>query len=133
MVLIQSSTPATVTSIFNATIFFFPKVTISAFTQTENMNDSMNNVGVSTIQTIKNMNQESKQTLKEMGQSANPTGETIQQNASDFGANVSNYNLVCSRVKVVNNILNENNTINSFFSVPSYLFPFLDWNSSDSD
>ena len=47
-------------------------------------------------------------------------------------SNVSNYNLVCSRVKVVNNILNENNTINSFVSVPSYLFPFLDWNSSDS-
>ncbi len=66
MVLIQSSTPAAaITAIFIATIFFFPKVTISAFTQTENMNDSMNNVGVSTNQTTKNMNQESNQTLRD--------------------------------------------------------------------
>jgi hypothetical protein len=42
--------------------------------------------------------------------------------------NDSNYNLVCSRVKVVDYNLNENNTIISFFSVPSYLFLFLDLN-----
>ena len=61
---------------FIATIFFFPKVTISAFTQTENMNDSMNNDDLSK-QTMKNMNQESNQALKEMSQSTNQTGEAI--------------------------------------------------------
>ena len=78
MVVIRSSTPvAAVTAMFIATIFFFPKVTISAFTQTENMNDSMNNDDVSTNQTMKNMNQESNQALKEMSQSTNQTGEAI--------------------------------------------------------
>jgi hypothetical protein len=66
MVLIQSSTPA-VTAIFIVTLFFFPKIIISAFAQTENVNYSVNNVGISTNQTMKNMNQESNKTLKEMG------------------------------------------------------------------
>jgi hypothetical protein len=37
-------------------------------------------------------------------------------------SNGSNYNLVCSRVKVVDYNLNENKIIISFFSVPKYLF-----------
>ena len=47
--------------------------------------------------------------------------------------NDSNYNLVCSTVKVVTYNLDENNIIISFFSVPSYLFLFLDLNMFDSD
>jgi hypothetical protein len=56
MVVIQSSTPVEVIAIFIVAIFFFPTVTISAFAQAENMNDSKNNVGVSTNQTMKHMN-----------------------------------------------------------------------------
>ncbi len=89
MVLIQSSTAAAVTAIFIVTIFLFPTITVSAFAQTESMNQSMNNAGDSANQTMKNMSQESNQTLKEMSQSANQTGEAIQQNASNFRTNIS--------------------------------------------
>ena len=67
MAMIQSSTATAARTIFIATIFISSIVTISAFAQSQSMNQSMNKAG----------------------DSANQTGKAIQGNASDVGANIS--------------------------------------------
>ena len=87
MVVIQSSTSTEVATIFIPTIIIFLPVTISAFPQATNMNESINNSDILPNQTTQNMTQPSNQTDEQVRQDVNQTNESSKVNANDIGYN----------------------------------------------
>jgi hypothetical protein len=87
MVVIQSSTSTLVTTIFIPTIVIFLPVTISAFPQATNMNESINNSDILPYHLTQNMTQPSNQTDEQVRQDANQTNESSKVNANDTGYN----------------------------------------------
>ena len=83
MLMFQLSTSTVVATIFIATIFICLTVTISAFAQAKNMNESINNSSILANQTTQNMTQTANQTDEQVQQDVNQTSRASKVNGND--------------------------------------------------